>query len=277
MFSILICLLLTIKYTYAQEIVFDKKSGAFSVGNKQIAKLKSEKEKYLGKTYRLEDAEGKEVLSFEFQFWEDTIGSPMEFYYKANCSAIGKHVFRPSFTNSMNTFKEVGAYILDAQLIAANGTLIVENANKLFEGLAEDFGDYDAKHKRANDSLVQLINISSEIVERNRRKQLVANEYGKIGQDNTVIAQWELHSFKGRGFNASDEYVFFIKNNNGGLLCVSWISLSGAKTFTFKNGVRSKEMRTVINFAAGSPVSDVSNQIKYVEGLGMELFKAGLL
>lgn len=270
--------LLTFKSTFAQDIEFNKKSGAFTSNGTTIALLKSEKEKYWGKTYLILDAAGeKELLSFKFQYWEDTLGSPMEFYYKANCTILNKHVFRPNFTNSMNTFKEVGEYVLEHKLLNNTGTLNEENTKILFDKLAGEFGNYDDQHQRITDSLVHLITIPSDKVERDTRKPIIANEYGKIGQDNTVIAQWELISFKGKGFNASEEYVYFIKNNAGGIIAVSWINLSGAKIFTYKNGVRSREIRKVLDLVNANPVNSTPNKIRYIEELSKELFKAGLL
>ena len=65
-----------------------------------------------------------------------------------------------------------------------------------------------------------------------------------------------------------------IRNINGGIVSVSWIELSGAHTYVFKNGVRSRENWTVPDFVNNNPIS---NKEQYVAKLAAVLTKAGLL
>lgn len=269
-FTMLSCL-----FANAQEINFNKKNGEFKVADAVIAKLETEKVKSIGKNYILKDASGtNELISYRLHSWEDTFGGPTEYYYSIHSLPFGFEAFRPNFTGSLNTFKEVGEHIIEKGLLQPDGKLNEVNTKTYFQTQVSENKNYPQAHLLRNDSLMKLVNVPAEPVERDRRKPIIANQYGKIGQGNVVIGSWEYLETTAKAFNETATHLFVIRNINGGIVGVSWIELSGAHTYVFKNGVRSKEKWTVPDFINNNPIS---NKEQYVAQLAGVLSKAGLL
>jgi hypothetical protein len=261
----------------AQQITFDKKSGNFQADGKVIANLSSEKVKSIGKSYYVKDAAGtKTLLSYELHSFEDTFGSATVYYYSIEAPEPGYKAYRPNFT-SMNTFKEVGELVVAENLLQADGSLNSEKVKAYFEENSSKNIDYPSRHAFINDSLMKLVNIPSTPAERDMRKPIIANEYGKIGQDNVVIGFWELVEGVNDDFNHSKNYKFIIRNLNGGIVCVSWIRLSGSHTYAFKNGMRTRESWQGLDLVNNNPISSPGGQQGYAAALAQNLIRMGLL
>lgn len=259
---------------FAQKMEFNKKNGEIEADGKVIAVLEDEKVKGIGKNFILKDATGEnELLKYTIYSWQDTFAGETEYYYKVEARQLGYEAYRPNFTGMINTFKEVGEHIIEKNLLNADGTLNDVAAKGYFMSYAKQY-PYDQWHARINDSLLALVSIPAQPVERDRMKPFTANEFGKIGQGNTVIGTWEYLEKESEGFNKSATHLFVIRNMNGGIVCISWIEISGAHTYMFKDGVRTKEKWTVPDFVNNNPIH---NKEKYVAQLAENLAKAGLL
>ncbi|RQO29969.1 hypothetical protein DBR32_13730 [Taibaiella sp. KBW10] len=264
--------------SYAQEISFDKKSGNFQSEGKSIALLKSEKVKSIGKSYFVMDPTGvKPLLSYQLQSFEDTFGSQTVYYYTIEAPEQGYKAYRPNFTETMNTFKEVGDHVTKENLLTATGALNETVLKAYFEKNVAANIDYPSRHAAINDSLMKLVNVPADPVDRDKRKAITANEYGKIGQGNVVIGYWELVVGQNTGFNAGKNYEFLIRNINGGIICVSWVELSGAHTYAFKNGMRSQEKWQVLDLVNKNPLDTPLGQQNYAIYLASNLIRMGLL
>ena len=267
--------MLTCLFTNAQDISFNKKNGEFKAGDVLVARLESEKVKSIGKNYILKDASGAhELIAYRLHSWQDTFGGPTEYYYSIHSTPFGFEAFRPNFTGSLNTFKEVGEHIIEKGLLQPDGKLSEANTKAYFQAQVSEGKNYPQAHLVRNDSLMKLVNVPAEPVERDMRKAIIANQYGKIGQGNVVIGSWEYLETPAKAFNETATHLFVIRNINGGIVSVSWIELSGAHTYVFKNGVRSRENWTVPDFVNNNPIS---NKEQYVAKLAAVLTKAGLL
>jgi hypothetical protein len=281
------CLSLTGYVTSAQDIKFDKKSGDFTGPSGVVAKLNSEKVKApgkysfgmgVGKNYFVTDATGAtEYVGYLLNRFQDTLGGPTRWYYTMRATPLELNASRPNFTGSMNTFKEVGETVVSQNLIQADGKMNETAMRDYFKSQQDQYGDLTAKYKAFNDSLVQYITVGAEPVERNMRKDITANEFGKIGQDNTVIGYWELVETPKETEIGSPTYHFVIRNINNGIVCVSWVELSGAHTYTYKNGVRSDENWTVPDLIRNNPLATPQGQQNFVIQLAGNLVRQKLL
>lgn len=273
--SALLYLTVSLLTTVNAQITFNKKSGEFSSGSTVVAKLTDEKVKQLGgKNYSIMDASGQnELLSYSINRWQDTLGGPYHYWYTVACKPLGLTANRASFS-SMNTFKEIGQLVIDSNLLQANGAINESAMKAYFTNLHATYPDYIQQFNAIDDSLVKLISINAVPAERDMRKDVIANEYGKIGQGNTVIGYWEYSEPKDDRVVDNKDHLFTIKNLNGGIVCVSWIELSGAHTYAFKDGQRSAESWTVPDFVHNNPIQ---NKLGYVSMLSQYLIKAGLL
>jgi len=271
--SLIFCI--TTSIVRAQDLNFDKKSGEFTNGTTVIAKLEDEKNRSQGgKNYFIKDSSDQtELLAFILHKFEDTMGSASVYYYEMRCTPLNLSAYRPNFTGMLNTFKEVGEMVLAKNLIQPDAKINESNMRSYFAAATSDMGDYPKILKAKNDSMEALVNIDAPPVERDMRKPVTANEYGKIGQGNTVIGNWEFIENKGTGINSST-YLFRIKNLAGGIICISWISLSGAHTYTYKGGARSQENWKVPDLINNNPIQ---HKQEYVEELSRDLIRAGLL
>lgn len=272
-------LLLTGFTATAQEIEFDKKSGEFSTPNGVVAKLNSERVKAgknsfglgVGKNYFVTDAAGTtEYLGYMLQRFNDTLGGPTRWYYTMRCTPLGLTASRLNFTGSLNTFKEVGELVLSKHLLQPDGKMAEAAMRDYF---ASESADLPTRYAAINDSLSKLINIPSTPPERNMRKPITANQFGKIGQDNTVIGFWELVETPPENGLGSPDYHFVIRNLNNGIVCVAWLSLGGAETNTFTNGQR-KQDRIALDLIKDNPIQ---NKEQFAIRLAENLVRAGLL
>lgn len=272
------CLVLTTSVV-AQDITFNKKNGEYKLGQTVIARLATEKVTSIERNYILTTPdENTELLRYELQSWQDTFGSKKVFWYEVKAKDPGYQVARPNFTGSMNTFNEVGEHILSHHLLQADGSLSPETIKEYFQQNLQQHGDYRPRHLRINDSLMQLVAIPADLMERDMRKGITANASGKIGQGNVVIGYWELVTGEDKSlFKPEATYLFELKNTNGGIVCVAWIEISGARIFTFKDGIRSPERRQGIDLTGLNPVSTIQGQQAFVATLARQLVKAGLL
>lgn len=269
-FIIFICLLAG--KAGAQEISFDKKSGEFSAAGKVIAKLEDEKvKKYWGKNFFVKDAAGTEILAYTLYRWDDTLGGGSTFYYAMRCTPLDLAGFRPNFTGMLNTFREVGELVVAKNLLLPDGKINEPAMRAYFAAANAETGDYLRTISLLQDSMIRLTMIPSAIPERDMRRPIVANEYGKIGQGNTVIGTWEVITNKPSGTpGASPTYHFVIKNPAGGIVGISWLEISGSHTYLFKNGVRSKD-------DWGTMVGAMDKKEAFAAGLAERCVKAGLL
>lgn len=271
---LLLCFLNT--KTFAQDITFNKKSGEFTTAaGAVIAKLTDEKVKSINsKNYFLMDASGQtELMAFLGGRFDDTMGGPSLYYYTARSNAQGLLAYRPNFTGMLNTFKEIGEMIVANNFLMPDGKLNDEKVKAYFTEMYAQNGNYPQKFAATNDSMMKLINIPAEPIERDMRKNLLVNEFGKIGQGNVAIGTWEYHEQTVGNFN-NKTHVFFIKNSAGGIVCISWIELSGAHTYVYKNGLRSNESWTVPDFINNNPIQHKEN---FVLELSKKLVAAKLL
>ena len=276
-FILVFVLLFLPGFSRAQQITFDKKSGNFQSEGKAVANLSSEKVKGIGKSYFVKDAAGtKTLLAYELHSFEDTIGSATVYYYSIEAPEQGYKTHRPNFT-SLNTFKEVGEHVLEEQLLQADGSLNADKLKAYFEANSTKNIDYPSRHAFINDSIMKLVNVPATLAERDMRKPIIANEYGKIGQDNVVIGFWELVEGVNDDFNKSKNYKFIIRNLNGGIVCVSWIRLSGSHTYAFKNGMRTRESWQGLDLVNNNPISTPGGQQAYAAALAQNLTRMRLL
>jgi hypothetical protein len=259
-----------------QDISFNKKSGEFRVDDKVIAKLEDEKVKPLGgKNFYLKDAAGqKTLLSYTLSRWEDTLGRGSTYYYFMQSAPLGLSAYRPNFSGMMNTFREVGEHIVAKNLLQPDGSINEPAMKEYFAAATADMGDYPARVAAMQDSMIALTNIPAAPVERDMRREVTANQYGKIGQGNTVIGTWEMLESKSPGVGSSTDYQFRIKNMKGGIVCISWIRISGAHTYLFANGARSEDIWTVPDFIKMNPIQ---NKEQYAAELAKRCIRAGLL
>ena len=265
----------------AQELKFDKKSGDFTSTSGVVAKLNSERVKApgkfslgVGKNYMVTDASGaNESIRFMLHRFDDTLGSPVTtWYYSVHSSPLGLTAYTPNMPGNM--FKEVGEMVVSKNLLQADGKINEPAMKAYFTSLQNDNGDYEKRFKEMNDSEMQMVNIPAPIVERNTNRDVTANEYGKIGQGNVVIGMWEyIEAPKGDAFGGVTHH-FRIKNLNGGIICISWIELSGAHTYIFKDGVRSADNWTLPDLINNNPIT---YKERYVVELSKHLIGKGLL
>jgi hypothetical protein len=262
---------------YGQDINFEKKSGEFSTSNGVIAKLTDEKVKAVnGKNYYIMDATGqKELIGFVINRFQDTLGGSSVYYFAARCTALGLTAYRPNFTGMLSTYREIGEMVvLGKKLLKPDGTLDEANVKSYFESMQAENGNMQKKFSAINDSLSKLINIPAAPIERNKNKEVIANEFGKIGQGNVAIGTWEFIESTGEDAFKTKTYHFRIKNSAGGIICISWIELSGAHTYIYKNGVRSAENWTLPDLINNNPIHHKEN---YVVELSRKLISMGLL
>jgi hypothetical protein len=259
----------------AQDINFDKKSGEFSTTSGIIAKLTDEKVKTVnGKSYFIMDATGQnELMGFVINRFQDTFGGAYKYYYAARSTTLGLSAYRPNFTG-MSVYKEISEIVLNKGLLQPDGKLNEAKVKAFFNDMQAEYGNMQQRYTTINDSLAALINIPAPPVERDMRKMITANEFGKIGQGNVAIGTWELIEGYTDDVFKSKTYHFQIKNNAGGIICISWIELSGAHTYIYKNGVRSNENWSVPDFIHNNPIQNKEN---YVVELSKKLIAAGLL
>lgn len=275
-FAIFIMLLLP-GISRAQKMTFDKKSGDFQADGKAIANLSSEKVKSIGKSYYIKDVTGsKTLLAYELHSFEDTFGSATVYYYSIEAPEQGYKTYRPNFAG-LNTFKEVGEHVLSSKLLLADGNLDAATLKAYFEENSSKNIDYPSRHAFINDSLMKLVNVPANKADRDMRKGITANEYGKVGQDNVVIGYWELVEGTNDDFNSSKNYKFLIRNLNGGIICVAWIKLSGAHIYVFKDGQRSNESWQGLDLINNNPLSSPAAQQGYAVYLAQNLVRMGLL
>ena len=261
----------------AQDLKFDKKSGDISSTTGVVAKVNSERVKSgrfslgVGKNYMVTDASGAtEYIRFNLHRFDDTLGSPQTTWYYS-IHALGLTAYRPNILG--NGFKETGELAVSKNFVQADGKMNEAAIKNYMAGQQKENGDYEQRFRQINDSEMQLINIPAPIVERNMRKEVTANEYGKIGQGNVVIGTWEyIESSNGDNFGGKN-HQFRIKNLNGGIICISWIELGGAHTYTFKDGVRSDDVN-VPDLINNNPINNKQN---YVVQLAQKLIGKGLL
>lgn len=272
---ILICATLATS-AVAQEISFEKKSGEFKTVNGVIAKLTDVKVKTIsGKDYSIMDASGqKELMGYLLHRFNDTFGGPSVYYYNARCTDLGLTAYRPYFTASLSNFKEIGEIVIGNNLLQTDGKIEEANMKKYFAELYAAYGNMEQRFAAMNDSMIKMASIPAMPVERNMRKPIEANEFGKIGQGNVAIGTWEyIESTEKEAFKTIT-HQFRIKNNEGGIICISWIELSGAHTYIFKNGARSSDNWTLPDFIHNNPIQ---NKQSYVVELSKRLIAAGLL
>lgn len=276
-YLILVVVMLLLPGLSEAQVKFDKKSGGFQADGKTVAVLSSEKVKGVGKNFLVKDAtESKTLLAYNLQVFQDTIGSATVYYYSVEAPELGYKAYLPNFS-SLNVFKEVGEHVMDANLLQSDGALNTATVKAYFENNIAKNIDYPSRHAFINDSLMKLINVPADKAERDMRKAITANEYGKIGQANVVIGYWELVEGLNNTFNNSKNYKFIIRNLNGGIICVSWIELSGAHTYVFKNGLRSREDWKVLDLVNNNPLSSPAGQQSYAIYLAQNLVRMGLL
>lgn len=273
--SILIGATLT-SSVFAQEISFEKKSGEFKTTNGVIAKLTDVKVKSIsGKDYLIMDASGqKELLGYQLHRFNDTLGGPSVYYYNARCADLGLTAYRPYFTASLSNFKEIGEIVISNNLLQTDGKINEANMKKYFADMFAENGNMEQQFAAMNDSMIKIASIPAAPVERNMRKPIEANEFGKIGQGNVAIGTWEYIESTEKDAFKKTTHQFRIKNSEGGVICISWIELSGAHTYIFNNGVRSTDNWTVPDFLHNNPIQ---NKQSYVVELSKRLIAAGLL
>lgn len=273
--SLLLALLVFLTSTsmWAQKMSYSKKSNQISVGETaiaQIAKHKTDGER----SYTVTNiANGEVAYIFTRYQLVDTILTETQFFYKVDCPSLKTDFYVGNFSE-INMQKAIAEQVIDNQLLNADGSINTTG----FNNYAGTSVNYPELFKHRNDSLMEIVMIGATLVERNMRKPVEVNKFGKIGQDNTVIGTWEILEYQPSGFNASKEYCFLIKNLNGGLLAFSWIRVISNQLFIFdNNGVRKKEHISLKTSMPGDPIKDEYSRSIYVGAIAEILIKKGLL
>ncbi len=266
--------------TSAQNLEFNKKSGEFSSNGTAVAKLTSERVKIgkvnlglgVGKNYFVMDpAESTELIGYMLQWFRDTLGGPTHWYYTIRCNSLGLAASRDNFNESLNTFRDVGEHVIKNNLLTAEGKLNEPAVREYFARNAQP--NYPEMFARMNDSMVKLITGEFTPVERDKSKPVTANQFGKVGQGNTVIGSWELVTVPPSNGIGSNEYHYIIRNLNGGIAAIAWVSLGGATVYVFRNGERLED-RIVLG-PADSPIT--TGQLPFVAMLATKAIAKGSL
>ena len=242
------------------------KKGVILNGDQPVARIEDVKVKGQGlKNYVVLGNAGDTLIHYTLRQASDTLGSAAMKWYEVRMPQAGIQFTRPPFTAMFNTNREIGEELIRELLIMPDGTLSSEGARTYAEAFPLSIPDL---FQRRQDSLVQLISRSAPPIERDRSKAITANELGKIGQGNTVIGYWEVHSQR----EPISTLTFIFKNLQGGIVSVNHATISGIpNAYIFVNGVRSKETNSAFSYPPGS------DQIAYVQKVAQWLVRKGLL
>ena len=230
----------------AQTIQFSKKDGSFKNGDASVATLMDIKIKGQGyKNYVLLSASNDTLMKYEFDKMPDILGGQDQLFYNGYLVKDKIEFTRPIFTGMLNTFREVGEELLNAQLIDQNGTW---NATNALAYAKTKNVDIVANWKHSQDSIASLLNTNTELVERNKNKPITVNYLGKIGQGDVVIGYWEKLSVK----NGISEMLFLFRNIKGQIVAASWVNISTIpNAYIFVNGERKKDDDKAFSFPFG--------------------------
>lgn len=230
----------------AQTIQFNKKDGSFRNGEVLVATLMDIKIKGQGyKNYALLSASNDTLVKYEFDKMPDILGGQDQLFYHGYLVKDKIEFTRPIFTGMLNTFREVGEELLNAQLLDPSGTWNATNA--LAYAQAKNV-DMVANWKQSQDSIASLLNTNTELVERNKNKAITVNYLGKIGQGDVVIGYWEKLSVK----NGISEMLFLFRNIKGQIVAASWVNISTIpNAYIFVNGARKKDDDRAFSFPFG--------------------------
>ncbi len=262
----------------AQQITFDKKSGDFSSPTGVVAKLNSEKVKEgkfnlgmgVGKNFFVTDATGAtEYLGYLLHRFNDTLGGPTVWYYTMRSTPLGLNASCPDLDGS---FKAVGQLVVSKNLVQTDGKMNETAMREYFKAQQNQFGDYPAMLAARNDSMVQLITVTSTPPQRNMNKGIDINEFGKIGQDNTVIGYWELVVTPPSNGIGSNEYHYVIRNLNNGIVCMVWMTIGGSNMMIFDNGKRTED-----RIPPSMQMNPVNDKVPFLSQVASKLVGKGLL
>lgn len=213
------------------------------------------------------------LLVFRQNQFTDTFLIATEYYYKVENPATKKQFYVGNFSE-VNMLKAVAKEVISQKLLTDNGQL----STKAFNDYAQTAINYPDSFRHLNDSLLEMVRIAAPKAERNMRKAIKVNKFGNLGQGNVVIGHWELKEYQPRGFHASKEYYFLLKNINGGVAAIVWLRMSGFEVYTFnQKGKRNRESLSIGNPLTSSPVSNEEDQNILLTKVTTLLVRRGLL
>ena len=250
----------------AQGLEFDKKSGDFRADTQSVAKLGDMKVKGApAKNYWITGTKGDTLITYNVRKLTDTLGGPEMWYYEASIPAASVTLTRGLFLDMFNTFRNVGEEVTKNNLLNKDGSVNTDAA-KAYQ--AKFAASIPQQHLRSQDSIYSLINIPTRIPQRDARRPIEIDQYGRIGQDNQVIGHWEEYTLK----EPVSRLLFVFKNTDGGIVACSWADLSTfPHGYLFNNGVRTDNKDRVFSYQPGS------NTIAYVQQVSTYLVSKGIL
>ncbi len=214
--AVLVVCLVGFSTLHAQNIEYNKKKNKFMVGEAPIAQLDTRKDNGWGftRSFFLQDLQGANLISFLSESHKDTLFAEFHNWYRVEIPSSGLNFMIPD-NAELNNEKYFVKLISENELLGADGKL-KEDRCRAFA--SKNVYDFKAPYEKYNDSLKQLVSIPKVKVDRKRNRQVYADKFGKIGQDDIVIGHWDIYMMPNTMFGHVPTKYFIIRNMNGGII-----------------------------------------------------------